>query len=112
MDEQTARFIEIANRLRRGTLDGRVLWHRAGDTGDTYAAPLDDGFRATVAKAGNGTAIIAILTNSAGVQTVYLDSSRVTHDHLRLALLQLYTAVRDTLAKQVADDALKALRGL
>jgi hypothetical protein len=112
MDEQTTRFIEILNRLRRGTLEGRVLWREAADLPAAFVAPLDDGYRATVARATNGTAVVVSLTNPAGVQTVHLDSSRAAHEHLRLALLQLYTSVRDTRAKQIADEALDAVRRL
>lgn len=112
MDAQTQRFVEVVNRLKRGTLEGRVLWERTGDYGQQFAAPLDNGHRARIAAAPSGTAVIFTMTNGQGAQTLYLDSSRVADDLLRLALLQLFVTVRDTLARHVADEALDAVKGL
>lgn len=112
MDDQTTRFIGIVNRLRRATADGRVLWHSAENAPHAFAATLDEGVRATVGTAAGGTAVVFTLTNQAGVEMIHLDSSRAASDLLRLALLQLFTCVRDTRAKEAAEAALKALHDL
>jgi hypothetical protein len=52
------------------------------------------------------------MSNAQGTQTLYLDSSRVTEDVLRLALLQLFVTVRDTLEQQVRREALDAVKNL
>ena len=49
MESNTLQYVEILNRLRRGTLDGKVLWEHTGTYGKQFAAPLDGGHRALVA---------------------------------------------------------------
>lgn len=112
MTEQTRQLLEILNRLKRGTLEGKVLWERTGTYGKQFAAPLENGFRAMVATAPDGKTVIFTMTSGQGVQTVYLDSSRIAEDILRLALLQLFVTVRDTLTRQVTEEALDAVKDL
>lgn len=111
MQDQTAAHTAIVNKLRRGTLEGKLLWERVGDYGKQYAVLLDTGFRATVQKTPSGSVVFTML-NAGGVASVHLDSSRVADDMLRLALLQLYVAVRDTVAELVAREALDAVKDL
>ena len=110
--DQAIQFIEIVNRLKRGTQDGKLLWEHTGTLEHEYVAPLDGGHRALVAKAPHGQSVILTMANAQGVQTLYLDSSRVESDVLRLALLQLFVAVRDTLVHHATSQALDALKGL
>ena len=112
MTPQTQSFIEIVNRLRRGTSDGKVLWEHCGEYGNQFKAPLDNSHQALVAEAPGGSAVIFTMTNGQGVQTLYLDSSRVSDDVLRLALLQLFVTVRDTLANHITHEALNAVKDL
>ena len=87
MDAQTLQYVEIVNRLKRGTQEGKVLWERTGSYGHQYTVPLDNGHHALVASAPSGQAVLFTMTSAQGVQTLYLDSARVTEDILRLALL-------------------------
>ena len=112
MDSQTQQYLEILNRLRRATTEGKVLWEHTGTYGKQFAAPLDHGHRALVASAPSGEAVLFTMTNPQGVQTLFLDSSRVTEDILRLAMLQLFVTVRDTLASHVTSEALNAVKDL
>ena len=112
MDSQTLQYVEILNRLRRGTQEGKILWEHTGTYGKQFAAPLDHGHRALVASATSGNAVLFTMTNPQGLQTLYLDSERVTEDLLRLALLQLFVTVRDTLVSNVTREALNAVRDL
>lgn len=112
VESQTQQYVEIVNRLRRGTQQGKVLWEHTGTYGKQFAAPLDHGHRALVASAPSGSAVLFTMTNAQGMQTLYLDSERVSEDILRLALLQLFVTVRDTLARQVTGEALDAVRDL
>ena len=112
MDSQSTQYAEIVNRLKRGTLEGKVLWEHSGTYGRQFAAPLDNGSRALVAAAPSGSSVILTLCNAQGTQTLYLDSSRVNEDVLRLALLQLFVTVRDTLEDQVRVEALEAVKHL
>jgi hypothetical protein len=77
-----------------------------------YSAPLDGGNRALVARTPNGQSVILTMSNAHEVQSLYLDSARATSDVLRLALLQLFVAVRDTLAHHAASQALDAVKDL
>jgi hypothetical protein len=116
LDSQTLQYVEILNRLKRGTVEGKVLWEKTGSYGHQFAAPLEGGHRALVANisppGGGQGGVLFTMSNAEGVQTLYLDSSRVTEDLLRLALLQLFVTVRDTLAKRVTDAALNAVKDL
>src|SRR5437660_1033083 len=112
METKGLQFVEIVNRLKRGTLDGKLLWERTGEAGQQFAVTLENNHRAVVAEAPNGMAVIFTMTNGQGVQTLYLDSSRVADDILRLALLQLFVSVRDHLNARIAKDALDAVRDL
>jgi hypothetical protein len=98
MDAKTLEFVEIINRLKRGTAEGRLLWERGGSQGRQFAVTLSDGHRATVAEVQRGSAVVFTMTNAEGAQTLHLDSARAGDDLLRLALLQLFVTVRDTLA--------------
>jgi hypothetical protein len=97
-------------------VEGKVLWEKTGSYGHQFAAPLDGGHRALVANisppGGGQGGVLFTMSNAEGAQTLYLDSSRVTDDLLRLALLQLFVTVRDTLAKRVTDAALNAVKDL
>lgn len=112
MDMDILPYVEIVNRLKRGTQEGKLLWERTGEAGQQYAAPLDLGHRATVASAPNGKSVIFTMASGQGAQTLFLDTARVSDDLLRLALLQLFVTVRDALAQRVTDEALDALRNL
>jgi hypothetical protein len=112
VDSQTQQYLEILNRLRRATTEGKVLWEHTGTYGKQFAAPLDHGHRALVASAPSGEAVLFTMTNPQGAQTLYLDSSRVTEDILRLAMLQLFVTVRDRLASHVTSEALNAVKDL
>ena len=112
MDDQALQFVEIVNRLKRGTTDGKVLWERTGSYGHQFTASLDNGHRALVAAAPSGKAVLFTMTSAQGIETLHLDSSRVTSDVLRLALLQLFVTVRDTLTHHVVSQALDAVKDL
>jgi len=112
VDEQTRKFVEILNRLKRGAVEGKVLWEHTGIGAKQYRAPLDQGFHAVVAEAPSGASVIFTMTNGQGLQTIYLDSALLSDDLLRLALFQLYTTVRNTLSDRIAGEALDALKGL
>jgi len=112
MDAQTLQFVEIVNRLKRGTLDGRVPWAKAGGYGHQYTALLDDGHRALIGATPSGTAVLFSMTDAQGTETLHLDSSRIGADLLRLALLQLFVTVRNTLAHRVTSEALDAVKDL
>ncbi len=105
-------YVEILNRLKLATREGRVLWERTGSYGHQFRAPVENGHTALVAAAPGGQAVLFSMTNGQGLQTLYLDSSRATDDLLRLALLQLFVTVRDTLAEAVAQQALDAVKDL
>jgi hypothetical protein len=112
MDAQALKFVEIVNRLKRGTLEGKVLWAPAGGYGQQYTARLDNGHGALVAATPNGMAVLFTMTDSQGAETLHLDSSRVGADLLRLAVLQLFVTVRDTLTHHVTSEALDAVKDL
>ena len=112
MSQQVFQFVEIVNRLKHGTVEGRVLWERTGSYGHQYVTSLDNGHKATVACAPNGSSVLFIMTNGLGVETLHLDSSRTSQDLLRLALLQLFVTVRDTLTHHMAREALEAVKDL
>ena len=112
MESQTHQYLEIINRLKRATVEGKVLWEHSGTYGKQFAAPLDHGHRAQVAESPSGQAVLFTMSNPQGVQTLYLDSSRVSDDLLRYGLLQLFVAVRDTLAHHTVSDALDAVKDL
>ncbi len=112
MEGQTVQFVEIVNRLRHGTSEGRVLWERTGSYGEQFRTPLDNGHSALVAAAPNGQAVLFTMSNAQGAQTLYLDSSRASDDLLRLALLQLFVTVRDIVRQRVAEEALRAVKDL
>ena len=112
MDSQSLQFVEILNRLKRGTLDEKVIWAHTGEYGEQFVAPLDNSHKAFVASAPGGQSVIFTMTNGEGVQTLYLDSARATDDLLRLALLQLFVAVRDSLVHHITNEALDAVKGL
>jgi hypothetical protein len=112
MDAQTTQFLEIINRLKRGTQEGKVLWEKTGSYGQQFTSPLDNGHRAFVAETPSGKAVLFTMTNERGVETLHLDSSRVTQDILRLGLLQLFVTVRDTLAHHITNEALDAVKDL
>ncbi|MBM3496951.1 MAG: hypothetical protein FJX72_21910 [Armatimonadetes bacterium] len=111
MRDQIAGHIEIVNKLRRGTLEGKLLWERTGEVGKQYSVLLDTGYRATVQKT-PAASVVLTMVNAQGVASVHLDSSRVPDDVLRLALLQLFVAVRDTMTDLMTKDALDAVRDL
>src|SRR5437879_13794771 len=112
MDESVQQYVEIVNRLKRGTLDGKVLWEQGGTYGHQFSGPLDTGHKALVASSPSGQAVLFTMTNAQGAQTLYLDTSRIQDDLLRLALLQLFVAIRDTLAHHVTSQALNAVKDL
>src|SRR5437879_3130161 len=112
MDDQTLQFVEIANRLRRGTAEGKVLWEKTGSYGHQFSAGLDNGHRALVAASPSGKAVLFTMTSAQGVETLHLDSSRVNNELLRLALLQLFVTVRDTLTHHVVSEAMDAVKDL
>jgi hypothetical protein len=112
MDFQTAQFLEIVNRLKRGTQEGKVLWEKTGTYGQQFTAPLDNSHRALVAETPSGKAVLFTMTNERGVETLHLESSRVSEDILRLSLLQLFVTVRDTLTHHVTSQALDAVKDL
>ena len=110
--DQAIHFVEIVNRLKRGTQDGKLLWEHTGTLEHEYVTPLESGHRALVARAPHGQSVILTMSNGQVVQTLYLDSSRVDSEILRLALLQLFVAVRDTLVLHATTQALDAVKGL
>src|SRR3954471_17040919 len=110
MGEQVFQFVEIVNRLKRGTAEGRVLWERAGSYGQQFKASLDNGHVAAVACMPNGKSVVFSMTNGLGVETLNLDSSRTTEDLLQLSLLQLFVTVRDTQTRHMASEALEAVK--
>ena len=112
MDSLTQQRIEILNRLKRGTTEGRVLWERTGEYGDQFAAPLDNEHRALIAATPGAQAVLFTMTNGQGVQTLYLDSSRADTELLQLALLQLFVTVRDKLSHNITSEALEAVKDL
>ena len=112
MDEQIARSIEVVNRLKRGTMEGRLLWEATGTYGKQYAAPLESGATGHLAATPAGDAVVLMITNAQGVRSLHLDTTRVTDDTLRLALLQLFVTVRKELERQRTSDALNAVRDL
>jgi hypothetical protein len=110
MQDRVAGHIEIVNKLRARTAEGALLWERAGDYGAQYSVLLSNGFRATVQKVPAGSVVLTMQTPQ-GVATVHLDSSR-SEDLLKMALLQLYVTVRDTVVKLITKDAIEAVEGL
>lgn len=112
MDNQNLQYVEILNRLKRGTTDGKVLWEKTGSQGQQYTAPLDNGHRALVGTMSGGSIVLFTMTNGQGIEQLHLDSSRIAQDILRLALLQLFITVRDTFTQRLAQDALNSLKDL
>lgn len=111
MREQVAGHIEVVNRLKGKTLEGKLVWERTGEYGKQYTVRLNNGYRATVQKAPAGNVVVT-LVNESGVATVHLDSSRAADDLLKVAILQLYVAVRDTVASLLTRDALEAVEDI
>ena len=115
MNEQTFKLTEVVNRLRKATAERRILWERTGLYGLEYTAALENGSHARLAcigAAGSPSTVHLSLTDSKAQETLHLDSSRISEDLLRLALLQLYVAARDSLTDRAADAALDAVRDL
>lgn len=112
MDNQTLQYVEIANRIKRGTTDGKVLWEKTGNQGQQYTARLDNGHHALVGVNPGSSVVVFTMSNAQGVEQLHLDTSRIAHDILRLALLQLFVAVRDTFTQRLAQDALDSLKNL
>ncbi len=104
--------IAIVNRLRTATLEGRLLWRSSGEVPTEYKVVLDEGHSVIVAKVPAGTAVVLTMANADGKPTLHLDSGRVKDDLLRLALLQLYVAVRDRVAALALEDAARAVEDL
>jgi hypothetical protein len=112
MQDGPATPIAIVNRLRSATLQGKLLWERTGEYGRQYRVLLDEGHTAEVAKVPAGNAVVLTMRNGVGGVTLHLDSGRVPEDLLRLALLQLYVTVRDTVTALVTEEAAKAVKDL
>lgn len=116
MNEQTFKLTEVVNRLKKATVDRRILWERSGVYGPEYTAALENGSHARLvcitAHLGGPSAVHLSLTDSNAHETLHLDSDRITEDLLRLAVLQLYVAVRDSLTDRAADAALDVVRDL
>ena len=116
MNEQTFKLTEVVNRLRKATVERRILWERTGLYGPEYSAALDSGSHArlacVVAQEGGQSTVHLSMTDSEARETLHLDSAHISEDLLRLALLQLYVAARDSLTDRAADKALDAIRGL
>ncbi len=104
--------VAILNKLRKATEDGRLLWERYGDYGSQYRAVLPSGYTVVVARAPAGDAVIVTMTSPEGRSTLHLDSGRAGDDLLRLALLQLYVSVRDTVAALITKEAYRAVEDL
>jgi len=104
--------VAIVNRLRGATLEGKLLWERTGEYGRQYRVLLDEGHTALVARVPAGNAVVLTMRNGVGSVTLHLDSGRAADDVLRLALLQLYVAVRDTVAALVTQEAARAVKDL
>lgn len=111
MQDQIAAHVAIVNKLRRATLEGKLPWQRVGDYGKQYSVLLDTGFRASVQKTPAGS-VVFTMANPQGVVSVHLDTSRAADEMLKLAVLQLYVAVRDTVTRLMAQDALDAVQDL
>lgn len=110
--EQQVSAIAIVNKLRNATLNGRLLWERTGEYGNQYKVLLNADQTAIVGRLPAGDAVVLSMVNRDGRPTLHLDSSRVGDDVLRLALLQLYVAVRDTVASLITQEAAKAVEDL
>ena len=116
MNEQTFKLTEVVNRLRKATVERRILWERTGLYGPEYTAALDAGAHARLAcvqPPGGGPSLVHLsMTDSEARETLHLDSAHISEDLLRLALLQLYVAARDSLTDRAADAALSVVRDL
>ena len=115
MNEQVFKLTEVVNRLRTATVERRILWERTGLYGAEYTAPLEHGAHARltcIAQEGGPSKVHLSLTDADARETLHLDSSLISEDLLRLALLQLYVAARDSLTDRAADAALDVVRDL
>ena len=104
--------VVIINKLRSATLDGKLLWERTGEYGSQYRVVLDELHTATIARVPAGNAVVFTMTSAEGKPILHFDSGRVDDDVLKLALLQLYVTVRDTVAALLVEEAAKTLDGL
>jgi hypothetical protein len=116
VSDQTFKLAEVVNRLKRATTERRILWERSGLYGPEYTAALEGGSHARLTcitpDGGGPSAVHLSLTDAEARETLHLDTSLISQDLLRLALLQLYVAVRESLTDRAADEALDTLRGL
>src|SRR5689334_15295140 len=116
MNEQAFKLTEVVNRLKRATVERRILWERSGLYGPEYTAALENGSHARLvcvsAHTGGPSAVHLSLSDAQARETLHLDSDRISEDLLRLALLQLYIAARDSLTDRAADAALDVVREL
>jgi hypothetical protein len=112
MSGQVFQFVEIVNRLKRGTAERRLHWQRPAEFEPRYTVSLENGHGATIECGSGGSSVLFVMTNGAGSETLHLDSSRVSDDLLRLALLQLFVTVRDSLTSRLAQEALEAVKHL
>ena len=115
MNEQAFKLTEVVNRLRKATIERRILWERTGLTGPEYVSALENGSHARLvctSHSGGPSSVHLSLTDAQARETLHLDSDRVSEDILQLALLQLYVAARDSLTDRAADAALDIVREL
>lgn len=115
MNEQVFKLTEVVNRLRKATHERRILWERTSLTGPEYTSALENGAHARLAcvsPPGGTSSVHLSLTDAQARETLHLDSDRISEDLLRLALLQLYIAARDSLTDRAADAALDVVRKL
>jgi hypothetical protein len=116
MNDQTFKLTEVVNRLRKATTERRILWERTGLYGPEYSAALENGSHARLAcvsaTEGGSSTVHLSLTDANARETLHLDSDRISQDLLRLALLQLYIAARDSIVDRAADAALDSVRNL
>ena len=112
MSNQVFKVVEVINRLKRGTVDGKLQWIQAAKDEPRYVAAMESGHIATISCTATGSSVALKLASDAGVQTLDLDSSAVTEDLVRLAILQLFVTVRESIANRMADQALDAVRDL
>lgn len=112
MDTQSLQYVEIVNRLKRATQDGKLLWERTGSYGQQFRVRLDNGHYAHVAATPNGATVHLTMTSPQHVQTLHLDTTHIADDLLRLALLQLFVSVRDSFTHLVTNEALNAVKDL
>jgi hypothetical protein len=115
VSEQTFKLAEVVNRLKRATAERRILWEPAGVYGPEYVAALESGSHARLLSVAHETGPAAVhlsLTDENAKETLHLDSSLISEDLLRLALLQLYVAARNSITDRAADAALDVVRHL